>query len=218
MFERTKLFLSKMLMPVLFVAALVFITGCGTTQTDYLDPSKVNNAGTNLTHAESVVLSEGNLLKITFPTAPNLNTASALILRDGTINLPLVGQVQAAGKTLAQLQDDLIRLYSSQVESKQLTVELLSASFPVFVSGAVLKPEKVMSDHPLTVLDAIMEAGGPDYARANLKEVTVLRHVGDRLEHFTINVKKIMKEGQYERPFYMQPGDIIYVKEKFTWF
>ena len=202
------------------MAILVFITGCGTThESNYdNDASQIGNAATNIIHAESVVLREGDVVKITFPTTPNLNTPGALILRDGTINLPLVGQVHAAGKTVAQLQDELVRLYSTQVESKQLTVELSSSTFPVFVTGAVLKPGKVLSDHPMTALDAIMEAGGPDYQHANLKAVSVLRRVGDRLEHYTLDLKKVMKEGQYGHPFYMQPGDIIYVKEKFTWF
>lgn len=218
MFKRTKFLFSKLGATALFVAALVFITGCESSQSSYPDLSRLNNTATNVVHAESIVLREGDVLKITFPTAPNLNTPSALILRDGTINLPVVGQVHAAGQTIAQLQSELAARYSAQVETKQVTVELMSSAYPIFVTGAVLTPKKVLSDHPMTALEAIMEAGGPDYARANLKSVTVLRHVGDRLEKYTLDLKKVMKEGQYERPFYMQPGDIIYVKEKFTWF
>lgn len=218
MFDRNKLFFSTIASLLLAIAALVFITGCQTDNPHYEDAHQLPAGATNVTHAEAVVLREGDQLKLTFPTAPNLNVPSMTILRDGTINLPVVGQVHAAGKTVAQLQDELAKLYSAQVETKQVTVELLSSTYAVFVTGAVLKPGKVLSDHPMTALEAIMEAGGPDYANANLKAVTVLRREGERLEKYTLDLKKVFKEGQYEHPFHMQPGDIIYVKQKFTWF
>src|SRR5579884_1598556 len=175
MFDRNKLFFRSMTAVALAMAALVFITGCQTDNSHFEDVGQLTAGATNVAHAEAVVLREGDQLKIAFPTAPNLNIPNITILRDGTINLPTVGQVHAAGKTVAQLQDELAKLYSAQVETKQVTVELLSSTYAVFVTGAVLKPGKVLSDHPMTALEAIMEAGGPDYASANLKAVTVLR-------------------------------------------
>jgi polysaccharide export outer membrane protein len=219
MFNRAKTFLRTLAVPAFFLAALAaIITGCETMQqSQFTDVTELSKAATNVIHAESIILREGDVIKIVFPTAPNLNTASIPIMRDGTVTLPVVGVVRAAGKTLAELQDDLVKLYSAQVESKQVTVELLSSGFPIFVTGAVLRPGKVLSDHPMTALEAIMEAGGPDYARADLKHVTVLRREGKHLRNYGLNIKQVMRGDEVE-PFYMKPDDILYVKERFQWF
>src|ERR1022692_4520736 len=117
-------------------------------------------------HSEKIVLREGDVLKITFPGSANLDTAQP-IRRDGKLNLPLVGEVEAAGLTPDDLQKKLVALYASQISSKEITVQVQSSTFPVFVTGAVVKPGKVLSDHPMTALEAVMEAGGFNYDTAN---------------------------------------------------
>ncbi|MGA9451868.1 MAG: polysaccharide biosynthesis/export family protein, partial [Verrucomicrobiia bacterium] len=161
-----------------------------------------------------IVLREGDLLKISFPGSPTLDTTQQ-IRRDGKITLPLVGEVQAAGTTTEALQQDLVKLYAPQLSSKEVLVTLTSSSFPVFVTGSVIRPGKIVSDHPITALDAIMEAGGVDYTKANLKAVRVLRHNGDRVENYTLNLKLIL-EGKDSKPFYLQPSDIVFVPERLT--
>ncbi len=163
-----------------------------------------------------IVLREGDLLKISFPGSPTLDTTQQ-IRRDGKITLPLVGEVQAAGTTTEALQQDLVKLYAPQLSSKEVLVTLTSSSFPVFVTGSVIRPGKIVSDHPITALDAIMEAGGVDYTKANLRAVRVLRHNGDRVENYTLNLKLIL-EGKDSKPFYLQPSDIVFVPERLTWF
>jgi len=46
---------------------------------------------------------------------------------------------------------------------------------------------KIMSDRPITALEAIMEAGGFDYTKANLKAVTVIRTENGQTEHHKLN-------------------------------
>ena len=87
----------------------------------------------------------------------------------------MVGEVVAAGLTPADLEKEILKLYSSQLVTKEVTVTVTSSSFPVFVTGAVIRPGKILSDHPITALEAIMEAGGFDYAKADLGHVRVVR-------------------------------------------
>ena len=123
--------------------------------------------GTNAT--EIITLREGDVLKISFPGAANLNTTQP-IRRDGMISMPLIGEVKAAGKTPKELEKELIELYSTQLLSKEVTVEVQSSTFPVYVSGSVLHPGKIMSDHPMTAFEAIMEAGGFRLHEGELEE------------------------------------------------
>jgi len=166
--------------------------------------------------AATYTLREGDILKISFPGSPNLNNVQQ-IRTDGKITLPLIGEVQAAGMTPVELQKKLMDLYAPQLSSKEVTVEVQSSSFPVYVTGAVLRPGKISSDHPITALEAIMEAGGFDYTKADLKDVTVIRQEGNQTKNYTLNLKLVL-EGKMSEPFYMKPADIIYVPEKFSWF
>lgn len=163
-----------------------------------------------------MALREGDTVKVTFTAAPNMDTTQ-LIRRDGKIELPLVGEVMAAGKTTTDLEKEVIQLYAPQLNSKEITVTLESASFPVFVTGCVLKPGKILSDHPINALEAIMEAGGFDYDKANLKAVRVIRHDGAEVDHFTLNLKGVLA-GENKETFPLRPSDIVYVPERFTWF
>ena len=84
-----------MLALAFIVAAL--LAGCETPSSDF--PTAAALASTN---AESITLREGDVLKISFPGSPSLNT-SQQIRRDGKISMPLVGEVDAVGLTPSEL-------------------------------------------------------------------------------------------------------------------
>lgn len=196
----------------LISAAAISFTGCDTMPT--------GNASTKPAmepvHSETLVLREGDSLKITFPGSANLDTVQP-IRRDGKLNLPLVGEVEAAGLTPDDLQKKLVTLYAPQISSKEITVQVQSSTFPVFVTGAVIHPGKILSDHPMTALEAIMEAGGFIYETANLRAVRILRNDNGAIQHFTVNLKAVLT-GDDTKSFYLKPGDIVYVPERFTAF
>ncbi len=188
-------------------ALLLAFTGCETSQ-----PKPTAEPP----HSEALILREGDVLKVSFPGSPNMDTTQQ-IRRDGKIALQLVGEITAIGVTPADLEKKISDVYGDQLSSKQVTVVVLSSSIPVFVTGAVLHPQKVMSDHPITALEAVMEAGGPDYAKANMKDVRVIRYEDGREHNYILNLKDVMSGKQVE-PFYLKPSDIIYVPERFQMF
>jgi polysaccharide biosynthesis/export protein len=163
-----------------------------------------------------IILREGDVVKISFPGAKDLDDTYQ-IRRDGKISLRQVGEVTAVGKTPAQLEKEVLALYEPQLVVKQVSVTLGSSAYPVFITGAVGRPGKVMADRPLSVLEAIMEAGGFDYKRANTKGVIILRETNGEMANFKVNLKDVL-EGRMTTPFYLKPSDIVYVPEKFSWF
>ena len=191
-------------------SALVF-TGCDTMPAGAPATTKPT---VDRAHAESIILREGDTLKITFPGSPNLDTVQP-IRRDGKLNLPLIGEVDAAGVTPATLQEQLVKTYASQLSTKEVMVQVQSSTFPVFISGAVVHPGKVLSDHPMTALEAVMEAGGFIYETADMKEVKIVREENGVFQHFVINLKAVLM-GKENQPFYLKPNDIIYVPERFS--
>ena len=207
----------KVLGPGLVVLALA--AGCETEQLFTLsddEPLFTSPVQQNTNATEIITLREGDVLKISFPANANLNTIQT-VRRDGMISMPLIGEVKAVGRTPKELEKDLADLYSTQLLSKEVTVEVQSSSFPVYVSGSVLRPGKVMSDHPITALEAVMEAGGYDNTKANLKGVTIIRHEGNSTRNYIVNLKRVV-DGKSSESFYLKPGDIVIVPERFSWF
>jgi len=202
----------SMALSILAAAVFIFLTGCETQSGQYSGNPAMPARGTN-----DIVLREADVVSIVFPGAENLNTAQA-IRRDGKITLPVVGEITAAGKTPSGLQKELVTLYAKElVSSKDIVVAVQSASFPVFVTGAVQRPGKVVSDHPMTVLEAIMESGGFDYLHANMKKVRIIRAKDKETLNFTVNLKGVVN-GTGIDVFYLQPSDIVYVPSKIVWF
>jgi polysaccharide export outer membrane protein len=195
----------------LLLAAAFAFTGCQTMPSG--KSASPNSAGEQA-HSEQIVLREGDVVKITFPGSANLDTTQP-IRRDGKLNLSLIGEVAAAGLTPDEFQKKLVELYASQVSSKEITVQVQSSSFPVFVTGAVIKPGKVMSDHPITALEAVMEAGGFNYDTANLKAVRIIRNENGAMQHFKVDLKAVL-QGNETKPFYLKPEDIVYVPERLS--
>jgi polysaccharide biosynthesis/export protein len=157
-------------------------------------------------------LREGDVLHLSFPGAPDFNTTKK-IRHDGKISLPVVGEITAAGKTTAGLQDEISRMYEPHLQVEEVYLTLESPQVPVYVSGAVLRPGKILSDRTLTALEAVMEAGGFDSNRANLRKVTVIRNEEGQNLRYELNLHDSLR-GRNPDPFYLKPNDIIYVPEK----
>jgi polysaccharide export outer membrane protein len=159
---------------------------------------------------QHVILASGDVVKLTFSSAPELNQAQK-VRADGKLSLPLVGEVDAAGKTVAQLQTELMQLYKSQLKTPEMTVSLETSLTTVVVSGAVSKPGKIAFERPTTVFQAIMQAGGPSEF-GTLKHVRLVRTVNGVQKSQVMNVHDTLI-GQGTKPFYVRDGDVIYVPQ-----
>jgi protein involved in polysaccharide export with SLBB domain len=167
-------------------------------------------------NSPSMVLREGDTVRITFPGAPSLDTAQT-IRRDGKITLDMVGEMKAAGLTPHDLEQQLLKAYYDQLVVKEVTVTVQTSVFVVYVTGAVLRPGKLVSDRVETPLEAVIEAG-IDPAKSNLKKIVIIReNENGKTEHFSLNLDDVMK-GKATVPFTLKSMDKIYVPEKFSWF
>lgn len=187
---------------VLSVILLVLSSGCQST----------SSLPKQLVGQVPGLLAPGDVLKIAFPGAPELSQVQK-IRSDGKVSLPQIGQVNAGGKRLGTFQDELSRLYKSKLTNTEVVVSLESSAIPVYVSGAVNIPGKVILDRPMTVLEAIMEAGGPSNL-ANVKKVIVVRNANGK--HYTeaFDLSPPLR-GQTTGVFYLRPYDMIIVPERF---
>ncbi len=150
------------------------------------------------------------MIKLTFSGAPEINQ-SQKIQADGKLSLPLIGEVKAGGKTLSQLQGELVGTYKEQLKNSDVVVSLESSVTNVFISGAVNKPGKIAFDRPTTVLQAVMEAGGPNQY-GNLRRVQLIRLANGVQRTLLLDLRATLN-GQTTRASYVRDGDIISVPE-----
>ena len=191
---------------ILATAACLILTlgfiGCETTVSTNLPEAPMPQG--------SVILSPGDIVKVTFPGQPDYNQAQK-IEADGKINLPLVGPVMAAGRTVASLQGQLQAMYASQLSNSEVVVSLDSKVTQVVIAGAVQKPSKYVFDRPTTIYQAVMEAGGPDQF-GTLSKVKLTRLLNGQQRTQVFDLRPI-PQGQAVRPVYVQSGDVIVVGE-----
>lgn len=198
---------------------LLTISGCQTDDFQDTPPQALSNLSKSQAQqqtAQPMVLREGDVLSISIPGSPTLDTTTP-IRTDGKIVLPLIGEVAASGMTPEDLQNELLKLYQPQVALRQVIVTVQSPNIPIYVIGAVLRPGPVTVNHPISALDAIMEAGGFDLTKANARAVVVVRQEKDRTVRYKLDLKKVLS-GSPGSPFYLQPFDIVFVPERFTWY
>jgi polysaccharide export outer membrane protein len=189
--------------------AMLLMTGCESTNV-------AKTIGPNDIVPTPLLITQGDVLNITFPGATNLDAQHKVGL-DGMITLPLVGEVMAAGKTTQQLRQELLKLYEKELQEKDVLVSIGTSANIVYVTGAVLRPGRIQMDRPLTALEAIMEAGGYIPTQANLKKVTVVRYEGDQNYIYDLNLAPAL-EGAPVAPFYLKSRDIVNVPIKKEWF
>ena len=195
----------------LWLMVLSFIVaGCQT-------PPTPGNSSLNIVDASIPsmpgVLREGDIIQITFATSTNLNTTQRIQM-DGNVSLQFVNDARAAGKTSLEFAQSLEKLYQAHLRGAEpITVSVISNAAAVYVTGAVLRPGRIPLERPLTVLDAVMEAGGADSGRAKLSGVTVLRVENGKRVSRRVNLKDAL-EGRDASLLYLKPFDIVHVPAK----
>jgi len=126
---------------------------------------------------------------------------------DGKISLPLVGEMEAGGSTVADLAARLTTQYSKTVRGAQVTVSVREIrSRTVFFLGGVVRPGPMQLTQELTVLQALSSVGGP-IPSADLESAFVLR--GQK--RIPVNLLMILQKGDMSQNVNLQPGDTVVV-------
>jgi len=188
-----------------------FIAGCAENY------EAVNSPGPtfipfNPVGAQTNLLHEADVISIDFRYSTNFNPVQKIGM-DGFVNLPTAGEVMAAGKTVVQLQDELRELYKTEAKGDPITVKIIAAASAIYVTGAVSHPGKIVMDRPMTVVEAIAEAGGVDQYRAKLSKVSVLRVDDGRQKVYWLNLSRALA-GEDPDVFYLKPFDVVRVPTK----
>ena len=160
-----------------------------------------------------------DLLQVSVWRNPELSV-TVPVRPDGRISVPLIGDVLAGGRTpqeVSQTIEERLATYIRDPKVAVILTELRSHEFisRVRVTGAVQTPVSIPYRQGMTVLDAVLQAGGTnDFAAAD--RTRLYRRVAGTAETRTMEVKlgRILKSGDLETNYPVQPGDVITVPER----
>jgi len=128
---------------------------------------------------------------------------------DGFITLPMVGEVQAEGRTTVELEQDISRRLQKYIQAPRVTVMVREVnSARVFVTGEVQKPGAYPLRGNVTVLQALAMAGGLTEF-ADRDGMTVIRaNNGPRIP---VRYSALVDRRTQGADFPLQPGDTVVV-------
>lgn len=144
--------------------------------------------------------------------------AKVQVRPDGMITTPLISDLPAAGKTPAELADDIRVALAKYVEDPRVSVIVDSFqgtyAQQVRIVGATEKPAAIPYRANMTLLDAMIQVGGlSQYAAGN--RARLVRHdkaTGEQKE-YDLKIARLLKRGDTSANVRLEPGDVIIIPE-----
>ena len=152
----------------------------------------------------------GDIIEIQVWKEPDLSRTLTVRL-DGRISLPLVGDIDTAGKSTGELDQYLEKKFSEVVTEPAVSVILLeSRSRRYYVVGQVGQPGEFRIDYPVTILQAIARSGGfQEWAKRD--RIKVVRRDGGREKLLEFNYDAFVNGKSLEQNLVITAGDTIIV-------
>ena len=207
------------------IASLCLVPGWGQTKkstpaeqssTEYArlgtdNPVPVASANNTMVGGEHYLIGNEDVLAINVWKEPDVSRMVP-VRSDGKISLPLIGEVQATGKTPKELEGEIakgLRDYISEPEVTVIVQETKSRRFSIL--GQVQRPGSYTLNGDMRVLDAIAIAGGfRDFAK--VKNIRILRQQAEGKQvSLPFNYKDVVKGANPGQNVELQPKDTIYV-------
>jgi polysaccharide biosynthesis/export protein len=141
---------------------------------------------------------------------PDLST-TVVVRPDGRISLPLANELEASGKTAAQLQQEITERLKRYITEPVVNVMVKQInSLKISVLGEVRKPDVYRIKNRITVLDAIAMAGGfTDLARPT--RVVILRKTASGPQRIKVNINQLVADDHGDM-FYLEPLDTVFIE------
>jgi polysaccharide export outer membrane protein len=162
-------------------------------------------------HDNSFVIGNDDRLAVNVWKEPDLSRTIP-VRSDGKISLPLVGEMQAAGRTPLQLEEEIGTKLKNYITDPEVTVIVEQINSQKFnILGQVAKPGSYPLAAATTVLDAIAAAGGfRDFAKQ--KDIYILRQsTGGRETRIAFNYKDVIKGKNPAQNIKLEPHDTVVV-------
>ena len=168
--------------------------------------------------APEYIIGPGDTLQVFVWRSAEL-TVTVPVRPDGRFSMPLLQDVQAAGKSPSQVADEVKQGLGDFVRDPMVTVIVQTiqgaGSGKVSVIGEAATPKSITYRAGLTLLDVMIEVGGlTQFANGN--DARLVRVVNGKPKEFRLRVADLVKDGDTTANVELAPGDVIRIPER--WF
>jgi len=159
----------------------------------------------------------GDVMSINVWKNPDLGV-TVPVRPDGKISAPLVGDIVVAGLTPEEVAAEITRRLSRFVRTPNVAVIMTKLSSTAYISrvrvtGAVEKSISLPHSQGMTILDAVLAAGGPNEF-ADPENAKLFRRMEGETVMVPVDLNSIMTEGNLAENIPLQPGDTLTIPEK----
>jgi len=197
--------------------AVALFSGCAGPSAS--SPEKIQRALTVETRdsVDQYILGATDVVQVSVWRNEDLSIAVP-VRPDGKISVPLVGDVQASGRTPEELASNIKASLAEYIREPQVSVVVTSMGSHEFtdrvrVTGAVRQPLSVPHRSGMTVLDVFLSAGGANEF-ASLNDAMLYRKLDGEVVAIPVNVDDILSKGEVTTNYSMRPGDILTIPER----
>ena len=159
---------------------------------------------------EGYVVGPGDVLDISVWKDDALNKR-VTVLPDGRISFPLIGEITAGGKTVAELAKELEKKLGRYVPDVNLSLMVHQVnSMLIYVIGRVNNPGRFVLNTEVNVLQALAMAGGLN-PFAKRRKIKIFRKKTQQTELFNFDYDDVAKGRRLEQNIQLRRGDVIVV-------
>lgn len=154
--------------------SLIAVVACGARGSGAQAAAMYAEAAHHDPRGKPYVIGVADVVRVSVWKDESLST-EAIVRPDGTITMPVVGELRAAGRTASQLQQDAAQRLATIVKDAVVTVSVIEVnSYRFTVAGNVERPGLFTSRYYVTVSEALALAGGPN-RYASTDDVVIVR-------------------------------------------
>lgn len=152
----------------------------------------------------------GDILQVVVWREPDFQQ-EMLVRPDGGFSMPLIGEINAAGKTFPELSAEVAQLLQKFVPDAQVTITAKQLSGnKIYVLGKVNRPGEFTLNRNVDVMQALSMAGGTDRFAA-LDDILILRRADGSQTALPFSYSDIEKGRDLAQNIVLQSGDVIVV-------
>lgn len=208
--------MSRMLRLACTLLCMIFLSACATTGAGVRADAPPVDSGQAV---KTYLIGVDDVVQVSVWRNPELGI-TVPVRPDGKISVPLIGDVVAGGRAPEQVADDIKQKLTAYVRDPQVAViltELRSHEYlsRVRVTGAVRNPVSVPWRQGMTVLDAVLAAGGvTEYAAPDRTELHRRPKDGGSGSNYRVRLDQILNKGDLGSNYTLTTGDVISVPER----
>ncbi len=208
-------FMNALRLSVVLSVILLAVSGCGNSKFVNVKPEDAPASASQSLSEYKVGVEDQ--LQVTVWRNPELS-GTPTVRPDGKITVPLAGEVAAGGRSAPEIAKAIEEKLAVYIRAPVVTVSITGLRSHEYltrirITGAVRAPRSMPFRPGITVLDAILEAGGPtEFASAN--RTKVYRKASDKVLVFDVELDDILRRGRLRTNIELQSGDVVTVPER----